>query len=388
MSSFLSGIGMGDVSMAQSAMSEASTTAARRAVEYAAKDTDNTDKMSKLRAACEDFEALFIQKIWKGMRDTLPKDGLMHSKEEEFWQDMYDKELGKSMASSGGIGLSDMMMSQLSRQLQDASELAAGSRRRPMAIEPAPLLPKAAPLLAEQPEKQHIAAVNDTTLVKHTAVMADDMYSGEAAQATDAENVTGTQTTPVNPDVNPLTTNASSAQDQNPHVSAALHKVEQQVSAQQATREPLWSVQRSSADLAAGDSKRSDIPRVRSDNPIVTGRYSENNDTTPQPAQTPKIYPPTRPVSETTQGDNTFERPNTTDNPQTLGTLPSPLEQLRAQRRNQAAEYAATQRRNNGSEIARNENMQTAMAETGQNLPDSSRQNLNAVDLLKAQFGN
>lgn len=122
-------------------------------------------KEKKLRQACEGFEAVFIQKMWEGMRASLPKEGLLHSREEQFWQGMYDQELGKSLASAGGIGLADMMVSQLSRKLHSASEVAARRASRvPFEIAPAPLLPSTA-----RPAPKPVAA-------------AANVYDGEAAQ--------------------------------------------------------------------------------------------------------------------------------------------------------------------------------------------------------------
>ncbi|MBD5557460.1 MAG: peptidase M23, partial [Desulfovibrio sp.] len=104
----------------------------------------------KLREACEGFESVFIQKMWQEMRNTIPKGGLMHGKEERFWQDMYDQELSKSMTSAGGIGLADMMYAQLSRNLVSASRSAAGaSQSRAFAPEAAPLLETAQAPAAE-----------------------------------------------------------------------------------------------------------------------------------------------------------------------------------------------------------------------------------------------
>ena len=86
-------------------------------------------KAKKLREACEGFESVFIQKMWQEMRNTLPKNGLLHGRDEQYWQDMYDQELSKSMTSAGGIGLADMMYEQLSRNLVSASRGTAGSGR-------------------------------------------------------------------------------------------------------------------------------------------------------------------------------------------------------------------------------------------------------------------
>ncbi|MEG1610639.1 MAG: rod-binding protein, partial [Bilophila sp.] len=130
-------------------------------------------KEKKLREACEGFEAVFVQKMWEGMRASLPKEGPMHSRDEQFWQGMYDQELGKSIASSGGIGLADMMLSQLSRNLQNASEVAANANgRTPMSIAPVPLLP------ASTKAAQKTGTTGATGAAG--AAGTNDMYSGAA----------------------------------------------------------------------------------------------------------------------------------------------------------------------------------------------------------------
>lgn len=127
----------------------------------------------KLREACEGFESVFIQKMWQEMRNTIPKGGLMHGKEERFWQDMYDQELSKSMTSAGGIGLADMMYAQLSRNLVSASRSAAGSKQgRAFAPEAAPLLNAASDAPVSEP-------------VVPTAQAA--IYDGAAPEAAEAD---------------------------------------------------------------------------------------------------------------------------------------------------------------------------------------------------------
>lgn len=106
---------------------------------------DDEAKRAKMRQACEGFESIFIQKMWEQMRATLPKEGLMKSKEEEFWMSMYDQELAKSVANAGGIGLADMMMAQMSRNDANMGEASRISppRRTALNVQPAPLLPSA-----------------------------------------------------------------------------------------------------------------------------------------------------------------------------------------------------------------------------------------------------
>ncbi|SHJ56824.1 peptidoglycan DD-metalloendopeptidase family protein [Halodesulfovibrio aestuarii] len=76
---------------------------------------------AKLRKAVEGFEAIFIQKMWQQMRNTIPKSGMFKSREEKMWQGMFDQELSVKMSQSGGIGLSDMLYKQLAEKLGDAS---------------------------------------------------------------------------------------------------------------------------------------------------------------------------------------------------------------------------------------------------------------------------
>lgn len=157
-----------DPALAQSSLAERQLESMRRQAESFGASGDAA-REKKLRKACEGFEAVFIQKMWESMRASLPRDGLMHSREEQFWQGMYDQELGKSMASAGGIGLADMMMSQLSRNLRSASQVAVGRRSRtPLEIAPVPLLPSAAPKAGTE---RSAGAVAGTSL-----------YEGEAAR--------------------------------------------------------------------------------------------------------------------------------------------------------------------------------------------------------------
>ncbi len=107
-------------------------------------NVSSAQKEKKLREACEGFESIFIQKMWEEMRKTLPKSTLLHGREEQFWQGMYDQELAKKLTSAGGIGLADMMYNQLSRSLGDASRATATNVSE---VQPRSFVPEAAPML-------------------------------------------------------------------------------------------------------------------------------------------------------------------------------------------------------------------------------------------------
>ena len=75
--------------------------------------TPGPNQDAKLKEACEGFESVFIHQLIKEMRKTVPKDGLLHSSQEEQYSSMFDEELAKSLAKGGGIGLADYMQGQI-----------------------------------------------------------------------------------------------------------------------------------------------------------------------------------------------------------------------------------------------------------------------------------
>lgn len=87
---------------------------------------DGANKEKQLRKACENFEAVFISKLWKDMKSTVPKEGYLHSKQEEQYMSMFDREFAEKMAQNGGIGLADMIYDQLSDKLKETSRDALG----------------------------------------------------------------------------------------------------------------------------------------------------------------------------------------------------------------------------------------------------------------------
>ncbi|CCH47993.1 rod-binding protein [Pseudodesulfovibrio piezophilus] len=104
------------------------------------KGTTN-DTEAQLKKACQDFEAVFISKLWKGMKSTVPKEGYLHSKQEEQYMSMFDRDFAEKMAKSGGIGLADMIYDQLSQKLVKTSRdvLPGTVEIKPLAQQPIPL---------------------------------------------------------------------------------------------------------------------------------------------------------------------------------------------------------------------------------------------------------
>lgn len=77
-----------------------------------------TAEDKKLRAACRDMEAVFLNMLLSRMRATVPKGSLTDSHQQEIVQSMLDTELTQNMARAGGTGLADMLYRQLSQSAQ------------------------------------------------------------------------------------------------------------------------------------------------------------------------------------------------------------------------------------------------------------------------------
>ena len=69
-----------------------------------------------IRRAAVEFEAYFIQKMFREMRRTLQSDEnslIPRSQAEEIFQDMLDEQVARNASSGpGGIGLADMIVRQ------------------------------------------------------------------------------------------------------------------------------------------------------------------------------------------------------------------------------------------------------------------------------------
>lgn len=85
----------------------------------------------QLKSVCQDFEGIFLNMMYKQMKATVPKSGLL---EDDFAKDtfdeMLDEELMNQVAEGRGIGLAEVLYKQLSKtlQAQGSGEVSAGSK--------------------------------------------------------------------------------------------------------------------------------------------------------------------------------------------------------------------------------------------------------------------
>ncbi|MGE4266610.1 MAG: rod-binding protein [Deferribacterales bacterium] len=78
------------------------------------------DKSEKLKKACEDFEALFVSKMFESMRKSDIEGGLIpKSRGEEIFTSMLDSEVAQESVKGGGMGLAKMLYDSLGKYAED-----------------------------------------------------------------------------------------------------------------------------------------------------------------------------------------------------------------------------------------------------------------------------
>lgn len=72
------------------------------------------DQDTKLRKACDDFEAIMLQQMLKGMRQTLSGEDLFgKSMARDMFESLYDQEICTRMAHGRELGIAEMMYKEL-----------------------------------------------------------------------------------------------------------------------------------------------------------------------------------------------------------------------------------------------------------------------------------
>lgn len=84
----------------------------------AAEGPGKAGKEKELKAACEQFEEMFLNQMLKQMSKAGPKGGMFGGGQgTEQFQDMLDQERAKDWSKNGGVGLASMMFEQMKKQM-------------------------------------------------------------------------------------------------------------------------------------------------------------------------------------------------------------------------------------------------------------------------------
>lgn len=89
-----------------------------------------------IKAAAQQFEALFLQMVLKSMRDAMPREGMFDSEQSRMYESLLDQQLTQVLSTKGrGVGLAALIEKQLSQTKQD-----------PQVLEDLPLLAASPPI--------------------------------------------------------------------------------------------------------------------------------------------------------------------------------------------------------------------------------------------------
>ncbi len=82
-------------------------------------DDPKQRNLDKLRESCREFEAIYVQEMFKAMRKTVPESGLFEKKDMEnnFYKEMLDMEMARTTAAGKGMGIGEAMYNQLKEQV-------------------------------------------------------------------------------------------------------------------------------------------------------------------------------------------------------------------------------------------------------------------------------
>ncbi len=82
------------------------------------KATDpKSQELAKLRKSCREFEAIYVNEMYKNMRKSIPDSGIFEKNTgDTLYQEMLDMEMAKQTAAGDGIGIGKTMYEQLKKQ--------------------------------------------------------------------------------------------------------------------------------------------------------------------------------------------------------------------------------------------------------------------------------
>lgn len=82
----------------------------------------NEAKKNAMKEVCQNFEAFFVQSMFKEMRETVPQGGMLEdSFSSDFYREMMDKQVAMHSAKRNDFGLAQAMYEQYSASLGDSS---------------------------------------------------------------------------------------------------------------------------------------------------------------------------------------------------------------------------------------------------------------------------
>ena len=80
------------------------------------------DQRAALKPVAEQFEALFVEQIFKEARKVQLDDGWLDGNQGEFYKDWHDKQLAQSLSAKGTLGFADKIIEQLAPSIPSLNQ--------------------------------------------------------------------------------------------------------------------------------------------------------------------------------------------------------------------------------------------------------------------------
>ena len=143
--------------------------------------TSEPQNIDNLRKVASQFESLFMQMALKSMRSASLGTSVLDSQQSLFYRDMFDQQLAVQLSASGGLGLADLLVEQLSQSraqgqsvnepvnLHPLTRKVAAERGHQATVKPAEEPPKtlAVKVGTAAPHPADVAATLDTARNPH-----------------------------------------------------------------------------------------------------------------------------------------------------------------------------------------------------------------------------
>lgn len=85
------------------------------------------DQRAALKPVAEQFEALFVEQIFKESRKVQLDDGWLDGNQGEFYKDWHDKQLAQTLSAKGTLGFADKIVEQLAPSIPNLNKAVESS---------------------------------------------------------------------------------------------------------------------------------------------------------------------------------------------------------------------------------------------------------------------
>ena len=129
------------------------------------------DQRSALKPVAEQFEALFLEQIFKEARKVKLDDGWLDGNQGDFYKDWHDKQLAQNISAKGSLGFADNIVEQLLPSIPNIKTNTTGADLKQEQIQQQPQQKKLSepPLNTQRVEQETVTESAQAPLLNNIA---------------------------------------------------------------------------------------------------------------------------------------------------------------------------------------------------------------------------